>query len=515
MIQLPSTPSAIYQWLNGNPLLGEHCFFWNDRLGVPPMALVEELSQQPVDVWHAGLALGMGGKPALMDFVNPIWRFNKDPDIDLEATSWRLSLQACLVRSEVLQKLGGPVAQFQTMSGASLELGYRWIRLGAIMRHRSDLVPANIPISGAPTPEDELRFVRLRFGRSWHHWAFGRALLTGYFSPRQSRNWWVTRKALPQLQQKPLRSAKVGPMSATAQQITVLIPTLQRYPYLFKLLRQLRKQTIQAHQIIVVDQTPIAERQTAWPANFRDLPLEVIWQDEPGQCSSRNAGLNLATGDYILFLDDDDQIPDNLIAAHLAFLANHPADASCGIAHEVDAGALPEDFTYPRDSDVFPTNNVLLRRTALRDSGLFDLAYERGSRADGDLGMRLYLAGKQLLLNPAAEVIHLHVPRGGLRHHKARLVTRANSRKSISRRHLLAPTEAYLWHRFFTPRQISEACLIRSVATLKGNNVSGHRLLRILLMILLLPVTIFQNRQRLQTGINMGKSFPQIPTYKN
>jgi GT2 family glycosyltransferase len=184
------------------------------------------------------------------------------------------------------------------------------------------------------------------------------------------------------------------------------------------------------------------------------------------------------------------------------------------VAAEVGAGPLPWDFTYPRASDVFPTNNALLKKEALHDSGLFDLAYERGSRADGDLGMRLYLAGKQLLLNPAAQVIHLHAPEGGLRHHHARATTRANSRASLTRRHLLEATEAYLWWRYFSPRQVQEASLIRTLASLRGEGPRWQKYLRTILMAALLPLTRYQNQQRLQAGANLCKQFPQIPTLR-
>ena len=80
---------------------------------------------------------------------------------------------------------------------------------------------------------------------------------------------------------------------------------------------------------------------------------------------------------------------------------------------------LPDAFTLRRASDVFPTNNTMLRKSALRLSGLFDLAYEHGPRADGDLGMRLYLSGARMLLDPEIRVLHHHAPSGGLRTHKA------------------------------------------------------------------------------------------------
>lgn len=298
-----------------------------------------------------------------------------------------------------------------------------------------------------------------------------------------------------------------------APTVSVLIPTLDRYPHLFVLLDHLRAQTAPPLEIIVVDQTEAAARDLGWPARFADLPLRVIQRDTAGQCSSRNAGLAAVRGDAVLFLDDDDEAPPDLIARHLSYLAHFGVDGSCGVAEELGAGALPVAFRQVRESDVFPTNNALLRMAALADSGLFDLAYERGERADGDLGMRLYLAGKTLGLNPAASVVHLHAPRGGLRQHRARVTTRGGSRSSLRQRHLLAPTEGYLWSRYFTPRQVREALLIRTVATLRGEGSRPRRLLRAAMMALLLLDTWRQNKARLAEGQALRTRFPSIPAY--
>ncbi len=54
--------------------------FWDAALGAPDAERVREALAIPGDVWHAGLRLGQGGLPRTMDFVNPVWRLNRDPD---------------------------------------------------------------------------------------------------------------------------------------------------------------------------------------------------------------------------------------------------------------------------------------------------------------------------------------------------------------------------------------------------------------------------------------------------
>lgn len=524
-------PALVAAAVSGRASGAPFVLFWDDALGDPDESAIEAVVRVyadvdhadvgHADVWHVGLSLGMAGLPSMIDYVDPVWRFNRDPDPEKNSsgcpTSWRLSLRACLVRSAVLDRLGGPDPHFDTLAGASLELGHRWIRRGALMRYTDELLPA-APAAVAPalTLNDEVRFLCLRYGRMWAAWACWRRWRCGgslVESWRAFRRPQLPGVTVPAGMMHPVEpAAPVGEKGASPS-VSVLIPTLDRYPHLFNLLDQLRDQTVRPLEIVVIDQTAAEAYDPEWPSQFADLPLRVIRREQPGQCSSRNAGLEVARGQMVLFLDDDDEVGPDLIRRHLQFLARFDADASCGVAEEVGAGPLPSAFRLVRDSDVFPTNNTMLKTAALAGSGLFDLAFERGERADHDLGMRLYLSGANLVLNPAASVIHLHAPRGGLRQHKARVVTRSSSRGSLRERQFLAPTEAYLWQRYFTPEQVEEALLIRTIGTVRGSGPRGRRLLRAVLMGALLPDTWRKNRARLALGRAMLNEFPAIPEY--
>lgn len=495
-----------------NAATADYCLFWDAALGVPDIRRLHAAAALPGDGWHAGLKLGLAGQPDLLDTVDPVWSLNRDPRPDQTAMSWRLSLRACLVKTAVLAQLGGPDPAFDTLSGASLELGHRWIRQGAFLTHVPGLIRQEMPApSSPPTLADGLRFVHGRYGRMWSAWAGWRAMASGEPLRAALSAYRTVRRYRPAHGRGRYQPDDTRSDAPPVHTVSVLIPTLDRYPHLFKVLAQLARQTIRPWEIIVIDQTAAERRDTSWPERFADLPLKVLWRDVAGQCSSRNAGLAVATGDAILFLDDDDEIDDDLIAIHRDCLNRTGMSASCGVADEVGAGPLPPAFTFRRAADVFPTNNTLLRRSALRGSGLFDLAFDHGPRADADLGLRLRQSGATLLLNPAARVLHLHAPRGGLRAHKARKVTRGGSRRTIWERHLLSATEAYLWLRYFTPRQVAEAHLIRSVSSLRGDGSRVQRLLRTAVMLLRLPGTYRENGRRLANGRELLTTYPDIP----
>jgi GT2 family glycosyltransferase len=279
------------------------------------------------------------------------------------------------------------------------------------------------------------------------------------------------------------------PEGSTDRRITVVLPTVDRYPTLVPLLGQLAAQTAPPHEVIVVDQTEPARRRHDLGSVAPDLPVHVIGLDRPGQSTARNAALRRATGDVALFIDDDDEIPPTLLADHLRLLGDG-IDAVCGAVDDATAGPPPTGFRHRRASDVFPTNNATVRMDALARSGLFDPAYDHGPRADHDLGMRLHLSGALLVYDPAVEVHHLHAPSGGLRTHGARKVTRASARRSLTQRDLPAVTQQYLAHRYFDARQRREDRAIAAASTLSGDGTTLRRLARALLQLVRLPSTV-------------------------
>jgi GT2 family glycosyltransferase len=157
----------------------------------------------------------------------------------------------------------------------------------------------------------------------------------------------------------------------------------------------------------------------------------------------------------------------------------------------------------------------MVRRTALQKSGLFDLAFDHGARADADLGMRLYLSGARMILNPAIRIFHHHAPRGGLRVHKARLITYASSRSRLTHRSLPSATELYLIRRYFTLRQLRESLWQGVFASFSLHDVSPlRRLLKAIISFIALPGTLFQLRQNQHQALQLSASHPTIPNLK-
>ncbi len=490
------------------------CFFWDITLGNPPSDEIQSLLDQPFDVWHAGLRLDMGEQPSMINFVKPTWMLNRDPDPEIEATSWRLSLQACLVRSEVLKQLGGPDPDFESLAGAGLELGYRYIRKGAFIRHCPQLVPGLPVKSSSEIPlNDQLRFLKTGFDQRWLWWAGIRAVLLGLVSPL---NFYKALQTVKYGKHTPRESQYKRPLAGPektdfSERVSVVIPTINRYPYLRKLLDQLQNQAVKPYEIFVIDQTPEHFRDANLLSDFDDLPFRYFSTDKAGQCSSRNIALQSAKGDYILFLDDDVEAPSDLIEKHLKNLHKYQSNVSCGVVYEKDNKLSLENSKGLTISDVFPAGNSLIRKDVLIESGLFDLAYDLGQRADGDLGMRIYLSGFLMVLDPLISILHHRAPIGGLREHNARVNTRGGSRSRIFEYNLPSVSDIYLAKRYFSDKQINEMLWIKILGTFSIVGPIWKRILKIIFGIVSLPRNLWLIYKRSKIADEMLEKFPQIP----
>lgn len=210
--------------------------------------------------------------------------------------------------------------------------------------------------------------------------------------------------------------------------VSVVVATRERPEAIQACLRSLRDEP--AHEILVVD-------------NGCSPPLvstgreRVVREERPGVSNARNRGFAEATGDVVLFIDDDATARPGLVAAHAA--AYEPGVLAVGgRIHFASTSARPpwldpyletmltifDRGPSPRDlvetADLPYGANLSFDRTAALDLGGFDARLSRrGGRSlhsgeDTDLLERIREVGGRIRWCPDAEVDH-HVPAERLR----------------------------------------------------------------------------------------------------
>lgn len=114
--------------------------------------------------------------------------------------------------------------------------------------------------------------------------------------------------------------------------ITVIIPAFNVEKYLANCLETIVSQTHQNLQIIIInDGSKDKTGKIAAEFALKDHRINVIHQQNQGVSAARNKGLQLATGDYIGFLDGDDEIAKDMYEFLYHNLKKYQADIShCG-----------------------------------------------------------------------------------------------------------------------------------------------------------------------------------------
>ncbi len=112
--------------------------------------------------------------------------------------------------------------------------------------------------------------------------------------------------------------------------VSVIIPTLNRPKLLLRAIGSVLRQTHKEIEIIVVIDRPDPATAAA-VASMNDPRLRVIVNPRPLTAgAARNAGADHATGEWIAFLDDDDEWLPNKLERQIAFASGRaPAMMSC------------------------------------------------------------------------------------------------------------------------------------------------------------------------------------------
>lgn len=196
---------------------------------------------------------------------------------------------------------------------------------------------------------------------------------------------------------------------STTPFFSIVIPAYNAAHHIVDALTSVIDQTSNDYEIIVVNDgspdTPQLEKELEPYAN----DIIYITRENGGPAAARNSGILAARGEYIAFLDSDDQwMPDHL-AEMMRVLERDPTlDLVYGdtvnfgdLAKEgaTTMGANPSEGLATFESLVLckctvVSSTVVARRQALIDAGLFDESFIQGE--DFDLWARLAYRGGRI-----------------------------------------------------------------------------------------------------------------------
>lgn len=210
-------------------------------------------------------------------------------------------------------------------------------------------------------------------------------------------------------------------MRAPDPQITVCMATFQRNGRLRAVLDDLARQDRLPDQVVVVDNDPTgAARPVLEEYRASGVPFRVEYdvQPVPNISITRNRTVQMASGDWIAFIDDDERTTPEWLRELLSAAERYKADGVLGPVEPKVPTDAPRwirrgrfyDFAHQPEGAEVPLNcmrfgNVLLRADLLRkEAQPFDPRYGLTAGEDADLLVRLVHKGARIVWTERAPV---------------------------------------------------------------------------------------------------------------
>lgn len=130
-------------------------------------------------------------------------------------------------------------------------------------------------------------------------------------------------------------------------EISVIVPVYQAEAYLAQCVESILGQSFTDLELILVNDGSrdgsggICDAYAA-----RDSRVTVLHQENQGQAAARNRAIAVARGNWLCFVDSDDEIHPQML--ELLYRAASAGDTGMSMCRMLEAPELPEDFKTPR-----------------------------------------------------------------------------------------------------------------------------------------------------------------------
>lgn len=233
------------------------------------------------------------------------------------------------------------------------------------------------------------------------------------------------------------------------QEATVVIPNYNGIAYIERCLNALRKQSISAFHIIVVDNGSTDGSSEIIKSCYTEVEL-IAFNENTGFCKAVNAGIKQAKTPYIILLNNDTEAEEQFVEELLKAVKRSPRIFSCSakmldfykrnmiddagnmycaLGWAYARGKGRSDQYYNKYCKVFSScaGAAIYKKSVFDEIGLFDerhFAYLE----DIDIGYRARIFGYENRYAPDARVYHIGSATSGSRYNelKVRLSARNN-----------------------------------------------------------------------------------------
>jgi glycosyltransferase involved in cell wall biosynthesis len=131
--------------------------------------------------------------------------------------------------------------------------------------------------------------------------------------------------------------------------VTVIIPTFNRADIIPRAINSIINQTYQNWELIIIDDGSTDNTKDIIKKFLKDKKVRYFYQDNGGVCSARNLGIRKATGEYIAFLDSDDEFLRRKIEKQVRKIKKNKADmVICNVLEYREDKKIKNRFNFKK-----------------------------------------------------------------------------------------------------------------------------------------------------------------------
>lgn len=445
--------------------------------GEPDLNKLEFLSFGAGDIWHSSFEQGYKNVfPELVYQTATFFWYINDFDNLEECVSWRINPNSFAIRKSVWETLGGFDREYQNSQIQALDFGYNALRnSAAIPLYVNGLFKDNNKEQINITVKDRYVFFIKNFKKEHSIFMLYRE---GFWKLKEWNAFFYAMKNFKKSNAKPIVNPRELAEIKETPSVSYIIPTMMRQDFTLKLLDDLANQSYPVSQVVVVDATPVNQREELLYYQ-KKYPFELIikWQETKGSCRARNEAIELCTGEYIVFGDDDIRFKPDFIENHLRILQTYKAFACNGLDIRADNEQQKlEDLDFKLEklkdkrwkvgaAQIFSNANSCVKTEYVKKLIGNDINFDGGYGEDNDFGLSLTKLGLTVISNPFSPNLHLKPPVGGYRFWGSQAKITGKKRKiqpweldvPVKKiKPVPSPTIMYGMMKHFTPLQIKE-----------------------------------------------------------
>ena len=135
--------------------------------------------------------------------------------------------------------------------------------------------------------------------------------------------------------------------------ISVIVPVYGVEDYIKKCIESLVNQTFKDFEILVVNDGTKDRSIDIIKENFKDKRIIILDKENGGLSDARNYALPFAKGEYVLYVDSDDYVHEEILEKMYNKAKEDSSDIVCSLSYKVEKDVVtPLEVPYNEDLDV-------------------------------------------------------------------------------------------------------------------------------------------------------------------